>query len=254
MVPSIEPPSISAVVTVPRLAIVVLAKVEFLPTMICSLSSVVTNLRYELPPWLILSASAKLSVKLILFLVVSPPNCISSPVVAVSIVILSQLIDPTFVMLPSDTFKAPHWKLVGVTVVISPAVVPFSDPILATLKVSSDSSNIRPILLPFLTNTIPKSFELVVFPSPTTISGSSIVKVVEFTVVVVPITVKSPATVTVDLTASAPPAIVNTVSTPPFSVHATPNVIWPDSEPDAIAVDLTWIWPNACELVPLSSP
>ena len=49
VVPSIDPPSILAVVTVPRSAIVV-PKVEFLPKIICSLSSVVLNLMYELLP------------------------------------------------------------------------------------------------------------------------------------------------------------------------------------------------------------
>ena len=49
-VPSIDPPSILAVVTVPRSAIVVPAKVLFLPTTICSLPSVVVNLRYEFAP------------------------------------------------------------------------------------------------------------------------------------------------------------------------------------------------------------
>ena len=50
VVPSIEPPSIFAVVTVPRSAIVVPLKVEFLPKIICSLSSVVLNLIYEVLP------------------------------------------------------------------------------------------------------------------------------------------------------------------------------------------------------------
>ena len=45
VVPSILPPSISAVVTVPKSAIVVPLKVEFFPTTICSLLFVVTNLR-----------------------------------------------------------------------------------------------------------------------------------------------------------------------------------------------------------------
>ena len=44
---------------------------------------------------------------------------------------------------------------------------------------------------------MPKSFVLVVFPSPTTISGSSIVKDAEFIVVVVPLTVKFPPNVRV---------------------------------------------------------
>ena len=48
--PSIEPPLISAVVTLPKSAIVVPAKVEFSPKVISSLSLAVANLIYELFP------------------------------------------------------------------------------------------------------------------------------------------------------------------------------------------------------------
>ena len=86
----IDPPSILAVVTVPRSAIVVPLKVEFLPKIICSLLFVVLNLMYELLPSVILSASARLSVSVILFFSVLPPNTISRPAVAASTTTLSQ--------------------------------------------------------------------------------------------------------------------------------------------------------------------
>ena len=60
--PSIVPPFISAVVTVPRLAIVVPLNVLFLPITICSLLFVVVNFMYELLPCVMFKASAKLSV------------------------------------------------------------------------------------------------------------------------------------------------------------------------------------------------
>ena len=105
VVPSIDPPSILAVVTVPRSAIVVPLKVEFLPKIICSLLSVVLNLIYELLPSVILSASARLSVSVILFFSVFPPNTTSKPAVASSTTTLSQAMLPTLVMLPSLTLS-----------------------------------------------------------------------------------------------------------------------------------------------------
>ena len=50
------------------------------------------------------------------------------------------------------------------------------------------------------------------------------------------VTAKLPATVVVEPAALAPPAIVNTVSTPPLSVQATPIVKVPCSLPLATAV------------------
>ena len=96
-----------AAVTVPRLAIVVPLKVEFFPNTILSLPFVVTNFIYEAPPSLIFNASAKLSVRDILFSVVLPPKSISSPTAASSTTILSQAILPTLVIFPSLTSKLP---------------------------------------------------------------------------------------------------------------------------------------------------
>ena len=67
------------------------------------------------------SASAKLSVNVILFFVVFPPKTISSPVPAASTLMLSAFISPTFVMLLSPNDNAPA-KAVIVT---EPIVPPF---------------------------------------------------------------------------------------------------------------------------------
>ena len=144
------PPFISAVVTVPKFAIVVLAKVEFLLTTICSLPFEVINFIYELPPSVIFKASARLSVRVILFKVVLPPNVIFKPTEAPSTTILSQAIEPALVMFPSLTSKE-------VTVVAPapsvPDVVRFSFPKLIAPLVSIilPFDNVRlPIVVPVL--------------------------------------------------------------------------------------------------------
>ena len=105
MTPSIVPPSILAVVTVPRSAMVVPLKVEFFPTTICSLPVEVVNFIYESLPSIIFKASSRLSVKDILFLVVLPLKFIFNPAAASSTSTLSHPILPTFVIFPPLTFS-----------------------------------------------------------------------------------------------------------------------------------------------------
>ena len=140
VVPS-DPPSILAVVTVPRSAIVVPLKVEFLPKIICSLSFVVLNLMYELLPSVILSASARLSVSVILFLLVFPPNTTSRPAVASSTTTLSHAILPTFVILPSLTLSdVPTIPVNEPAALLAPIIVPSIDPPLISAVVATNEA------------------------------------------------------------------------------------------------------------------
>ena len=113
---------------------------------------------------------------------------------------------------------------------IADTVVPFVTPgpftVLPTLIFEFADANVTAVLLltaPLTTAVVP----------PNVNTGSSTVTVVEFIVVVVPLTVKFPATVTVELAAAAPALISITVSSAAFTdvpllpAHATLNFIEP---------------------------
>ena len=153
------PPLISAVVTLPKSAIVVPAKVLFCPTTICSLSVVVTNFIYESVPSFISSAVARLSLRVTLLVPVFPLNTISKPVAAVSVVIVSHPMEPTLVMLPSDTFKLVPTIAANVpaAALVAPITVPSMVPPLMSVVVRTELPNVTipdsailPAEVPFL--------------------------------------------------------------------------------------------------------
>ena len=82
---------------------------------------------------------------------------------------------------------------------------------------------------------------------------SSMVTVVEFTVVCVPSTWRLPLTTTVEAAAVAPPSIVITSAYAPLPVVATPKLIRPDSLPAVTALALTCILPYSVWLLSASS-
>ena len=87
------------------------------------------------------SASAKLPVRLIKFFVVLPPNAILSPTLAASILILSQLISPTFVMLLSPNDNAPAKAVIVVVPIVPPLTT-------SPLMESLGNSMVVPIIFP----------------------------------------------------------------------------------------------------------
>ena len=109
---------------------------------------------------------------------VFPPKTISRPVAASAMLMLSQSISPTLMMLRSETSRP--WLNVQESVELTQVIL---------LSLSEDLSIIPP------PSTSPSAPSEPLGECASSISLSSIVKVVELTVVVVPLTVRFPVTV-----------------------------------------------------------